>query len=59
MDVRSLVWMDKKFDADRFIRTGSVEVYRTPALPDTPQIQAALEEAYRQKARLFGGRHGK
>jgi len=54
-----MVWMDKKFDAERFIRTGSVEVYRTPALPDTPAMREALKEAYRQKAQLFGGRNGK
>ena len=59
MDVRCMVWMDKKFDAAHFIRTGSVEVYRTPALPDTPQMREALKEAYRQKARLFGGQNGK
>jgi hypothetical protein len=54
-----MVWQDKKFDAQNFLRTGAVAVYMTPALPDTPQMRAALEEAYREKARLFGGRNGK
>lgn len=59
MDVRCMVWLDKKFDAARYLRTGAVEVYRTPALPDTPIMHEALAEAYRQKAKLFGGRNGK
>ena len=59
MDVRTMVWIDKKFDSGRFLRTGGVEVYRRPQLPDTPVMREALAEAYRQKERLFGGRNGK
>jgi len=54
-----MVWLDKKFDAELFLRTGAVEVYRTPSLPDTPNMREALAEAYREKNRLFGGRNGK
>ena len=59
LDVRTLVWQEKKFDAEKFIRTGELVVYRTPAVPDTPQMREALEKAYEEKRRLFGGdQHG-
>ena len=55
MDVRSMVWLDKKFDAERFLRTGYVAEFKTYPLPDTPEMNAALEHAYAEKKRLFGG----
>ena len=59
LDVRALVWQEKKFDAEKFLKTGALAVYRTPALPDTPEIREALAKAYEEKRRLFGGKDAK
>jgi len=55
LDVRSMVWQEKKFDAERFIKTGKLAEFRQYPLPDTPQMREALEAAYREKKRLDGG----
>ncbi len=54
LDVRTMVWQDKKFDAEKFVKTGNVAEYKTYPLPDTPQMRAALKAAYQEKARLDG-----
>jgi hypothetical protein len=54
LDVRMLVWQEKRFDAERYIRAGSVMEYKAYPLPDTPAMRDALKEAYRQKERQNG-----
>jgi hypothetical protein len=54
LDVRTLVWQKKKFDAERFVRTGKVSEYKAYPLPDTPAMRKALEEAYEEKKRQAG-----
>ena len=54
LDVRAMVWQEKRFDAERFVKTGSVAVYKAYPLPDTPAMREALAEAYREKARQSG-----
>ncbi len=49
LDVRTLVWQEKRFDAERFVTTGKIAEYKKYPLPDTPQMREALEAAYRQK----------
>jgi len=54
VDVRMLVWQEKKFDAARFIRTGMIFEHKMYPLPDTPEMREALAEAYREKERQTG-----
>lgn len=54
LDVRTLIWQEKKFDAEKFVRTGNVAEHKRYPLPDTPQMREALEAAYREKKRLAG-----
>jgi hypothetical protein len=44
----------KRFHAEQFLQRGHYAEYKAYPLPDTPAMRAALKEAYRQKARLFG-----
>lgn len=59
LEVRTMVWLDKKFDAQRFLRTGHVAEYKAYPLPDTPAMADALKKAHEEKARLFRGNHAK
>ena len=54
VDVRALVWQEKRFDPGRFIKTGHIAEYKAYPLPDTPQMREALEAAYREKERQAG-----
>ncbi len=54
LDVRTMVWQEKKFDAERFVKTGNVAEYKQYPLPDTPQMREAIEAAYEEKKRLAG-----
>lgn len=54
VDVRTLVWQEKRFDAERFIRMGQIAEWKAYPLPDTPQMREALAKAYEEKRRLFG-----
>jgi len=56
LDVRALVWQNKRFDAETFVKTGHLAEYRAYPLPDTPMMREALAEAYREKERLFGAK---
>ena len=51
VDVRALVWQEKRFNAERFVRTGQLVEYKKYPLPDTQQMRKALEAAYREKER--------
>ena len=55
VDVRALVWQEKKFDVERFVRTGQLWDYKAYPLPDTPEMRAALKAAYEEKRRQSGG----
>lgn len=54
LDVRAMVWQEKKFDVERFVTTGKVDEYKKYPLPDTPQMREALAAAHREKERLAG-----
>ena len=54
LDVRAMVWQEKRFDAERFVKTGKVAEYKKYPLPDTPQMREALKAAYREKERQAG-----
>lgn len=44
--------MAGKFDAARFIRTGTVQQRQTYSPPDTPAMRAAYEQAEREQAMI-------
>jgi hypothetical protein len=52
LDVRGLVWYSGKFDAEKYIRTGSINERKSYPLPNTPAIIAAREEMRRERERL-------
>jgi len=59
VDVRTMVWQEKRFDPERFVRFGNVAEYKQYPLPDTPQMREALKAAYLEKERQAGrGRDG-
>ena len=41
LDVRALVWQEKRFDAERFIQTGQLVEWGNYGVPDTPAMRAA------------------
>ena len=43
---------DKKFDFQKYIRTGHIAIHKQHPLPQTPEMKKALEKAYREKERL-------
>lgn len=49
LDVRALVWQEKKFDANRFIRTGSLVEWGNYGVPDTDAMRAAKAEIERER----------
>ena len=57
VDVRALVWQEKRFDAERFVRTGQLIQWGRYGAPDTPamrEAKAAVErewEMHRQAGR--------
>ncbi len=44
VDVRGLVRQAKRFDAERFIRTGSLVEWANYGAPDTPEMREAKAE---------------
>jgi hypothetical protein len=49
VDVRSLVWQEKKFDAGKFIRTGQLIEWGNYGVPNTPAMQAAKAAIERER----------
>lgn len=49
VDVRSLVWQEKKFDAAKFIRTGQLIEWGQYDLPDTPGMREAKANVERER----------
>jgi len=49
LDVRTLVWQEKRFDAERFIRTGQVMEWGNYGIPDTPAMRAAKATVERER----------
>jgi hypothetical protein len=57
VDVRGLVWQEKKFDAERFIRTGSLVEWGHYEAPDTPALRKAKADIKlaREQRKKAGG----
>ena len=49
VDVRRLVWQEKRFDAELFIRTGEVIEWGNYGVPDTPAMQEAKAAVERER----------
>ena len=49
VDVRALVWQEKRFDAERFIRTGQLIEWGNYGVPDTPAMREAKAEVERER----------
>lgn len=49
VDVRGLVWQDKRFDAERFIRTGNLMEWGNYGAPDTPAMREAKAAVERER----------
>ena len=49
LDVRALVWQEKRFDADRFVRTGQLTEWGNYGVPDTPAMREAKEAVERER----------
>ena len=49
VDVRGLVWQEKRFDAERFIRTGSLIEWANYGAPDTPEMRDAKAAVERER----------
>ena len=44
LDVRYTIWTQDKFDVGQFVKRGSVAVYKSYPLPDTPTMRKAKED---------------
>ena len=49
VDVRTLVWQKKRFDAELFIRTGAVTEWGNYGVPDTPAMREAKAAVERER----------
>ncbi len=49
VDVRGLVWQEKRFDAERFIRTGNLIEWGNYGAPDTPEMREAKVAVERER----------
>ncbi len=49
LDVRAMVWHDKRFDAARFIRTGRLMDWGNYGVPDTPAMREAKAAVERER----------
>ena len=49
VDVRALVWQEKRFDAERFIRTGQLVEWGHYGVPDTPAMREAKAAVERER----------
>ena len=49
IDVRALVWQEKRFDMERFIRTGQIVQWGNYGVPDTPAMREAKAAVERER----------
>ena len=49
IDVRALVWQEKRFDAERFLRTGRIVEWGNYGVPDTPAMREAKAAVERER----------
>ena len=49
VDVRAMVWQQKRFDAERFIRTGNLLEWGNYGAPDTPAMRKAKAAVERER----------
>jgi hypothetical protein len=49
VDVRVLVWQEKRYDVEKFLRTGQVIEWGTYGVPDTPAMREAKAEVERER----------
>ncbi len=49
LDVRTLIWQEKRFDADKFIRTGQLIEWGKYDVPDTPAMREAKAAVERER----------
>lgn len=44
LDVRYTIWTQERFDAERFVKRGTMAVYQAYPLPETPALQKARQD---------------
>jgi len=49
VDVRSMVWQEKRFDVGRFVQTGQLTEWGNYGVPDTPAMREAKEAVERER----------
>lgn len=49
LDVRSVIWQEKRFDAARFVHTGHLVDWGNYGVPDTPAMREAQAEIERER----------
>lgn len=49
LDVRVLVWQEKRFDEERFVRLGQVIEWGKYGVPDTPAMREAKAAVERER----------
>lgn len=49
LDVRAMVWQGKRFDVERFLRTGHLIEWGVYEAPDTPAMREAREDVERER----------
>lgn len=49
VDVRALIWQEKRFDVERFIRTGQLTEWGNYGVPDTPGMREAKAAVERER----------
>ncbi len=49
LDVRAMVWQEKRFDADKFVRTGQLIEWGKYDVPDTPGMREAKATVERER----------
>jgi len=49
VDVRMLVWQEKRFDVEQFIQTGQVIEWGNYGVPDTPAMREAKAAMERER----------
>ncbi len=60
LDVRYTIWTQDKFDAGQFVKRGTLAVYKSYPLPDTPAMRKAREDLEAERKLLEERmRHGR
>jgi hypothetical protein len=60
LDVRYTIWTQERFDAERFVRQGTLATYQAYPLPDTPTLRKAKEDLEAERRLLEERmRHGR